>query len=199
MKKRYYIRGLGLGILITSILFSILYEPRLSDEEFVEKAEKLGYVKIEEIEIGNDDGYDKKGHSLKGMTDTPAPTPTETPVPTPTETPAPTPTETPVPTPTNTPGPTDTPVPTVSPTDTPAATPTGSPTEDVITVSIMVKRGMSSEIVCKMMLDAGIITDYYDFLHYLESRKLDTQINIGPHKLSSDMTYADLAHELTGK
>ena len=47
MKRKYYLRGLGLGILVTALVFTIAGPKELSDEEIIKRAEELGYVKEE--------------------------------------------------------------------------------------------------------------------------------------------------------
>jgi len=44
MKLKYFIRGLGVGIIITAILLGISYKSKLSDEAIITKAKKLGMV-----------------------------------------------------------------------------------------------------------------------------------------------------------
>ncbi|HBI73185.1 MAG TPA: hypothetical protein DDY59_08355, partial [Lachnospiraceae bacterium] len=45
MKLKYYMRGLGIGILLTTLLFALSgYQKKLSDQEIIERAEKLGMV-----------------------------------------------------------------------------------------------------------------------------------------------------------
>ena len=50
MKKKYYLRGLGFGILITALLFTfalVFYKPTLSDDEIRKKAKALGMVEAD--------------------------------------------------------------------------------------------------------------------------------------------------------
>ena len=47
MKLRYYMRGLGIGVLVTAILMSVTLNgktEKLSDEEIIARAEELGMV-----------------------------------------------------------------------------------------------------------------------------------------------------------
>lgn len=51
MKLKYYLRGLGIGIIITTIILMIAnsgYTKELTDEEIIARAEKLGMVMKEE-------------------------------------------------------------------------------------------------------------------------------------------------------
>ncbi len=53
MKAKYYLRGMGLGIMVTSLIFLIaglFYHPTLSDNEIILEAKKLGMVMEEEGE-----------------------------------------------------------------------------------------------------------------------------------------------------
>ncbi len=129
MKRKYYLRGLGIGILVTALVFVITKPSELTDEEIIKRAQELGYEKIEEKDI-------TPSLSIKDLMETGTPTPTQTVIltdtPAPTLTPTPTPTkepqETQAPTETPTPAPTMTEAPTKAPTLTPTAVPTETPT-----------------------------------------------------------------------
>ena len=51
MKAKYYLRGMGLGIIVTSLIFMIanlFYKPSLSADEIILEARRLGMVTAEE-------------------------------------------------------------------------------------------------------------------------------------------------------
>ena len=52
MKLKYYMRGLGIGIILSATILSISFhassKPQLSDEEIMKRAEELGMVRAEE-------------------------------------------------------------------------------------------------------------------------------------------------------
>lgn len=53
MKRKYTLRGMGLGIFVTALIFTIalLFEkPKLSDEEIIKEAKKLGMVEASDSE-----------------------------------------------------------------------------------------------------------------------------------------------------
>lgn len=53
MKLKYYLRGLGIGIIITTILLMIafaLHKPTMSDEDIIARAKQLGMVMPEDEE-----------------------------------------------------------------------------------------------------------------------------------------------------
>ena len=194
MKQKYYLRGLGFGILITSLVFLVTGPTKLSDEEIMKRAEELGYAKAEE-EVGPSIGI----QDLLAK-ETPVPTATKTPAPTNTPTPVPTevPTEEPEETVTPTPVPTLTPTATPTPTSTPIQTPTPK-TELIIKASILVEPGNTAGIVCDKIEAAGIIKDGEVLKDYLIEHKLTDYINVGSYNLSSDMSLKEIAKILTGR
>ena len=150
MKLRYYLRGLGIGIIVTAIIMNVAFSHKqeMSDEEIKARAAELGMIENTVLAPNHTptptaglaaQGQEQPGTAAPSGTDqqettvTPTPTtePTETPTPTPTtvSTETPMPTETPTPTPTTAPTETPTPTPTTAPTETPTPTPTTVPTE----------------------------------------------------------------------
>lgn len=182
MKKKYYLRGLGLGILVTALVFTITGSSKMSDEEIIKRAEELGYVKPS-AEIS-------PTISLKDLMETdptPIPTATPTPTPEPTETIQ----ETPVP---------DEPVePTVTPTPTPTPTVTNTPEISPVTATIVIERGNTATVVCNKIQEAGIVKSGEDFKKYLVKYNLTDYINVGSYTLSSDMSFEEIAGILTGR
>ncbi len=58
MKKKYYLRGLGIGILVTALLFVIalvFHKPHLSDAEIRRQARALGMIDAAEADDYSDD------------------------------------------------------------------------------------------------------------------------------------------------
>lgn len=68
MKLKYYLRGLGIGILVTTIIFMIFIrvdkEHILTEKEIIAKAEDLGMV-MQEDEVENEDENGKTLDQLK--------------------------------------------------------------------------------------------------------------------------------------
>ncbi len=61
MKLKYYLRGLGIGIIITTIILMIGFSRKgssLSDEEIIERASRLGMVMQEKSDAGGLPGID---------------------------------------------------------------------------------------------------------------------------------------------
>ena len=208
MKRKYYMRGLGFGILITTLVFCFLNSGGPTDEEVIKRAIELGYT-LQDPGTTPGLDLDELKEKTPAPTQTPSPTnsPTPEPTPTPTDMPVPTPTEIPVPTqtvaPTQTPVPQETEAPTQTPTPEPTATvaPTATPEPTVaaVRVQIVIVKGNTASKVCKMIEEAGIISDWEEFRDYLKSRNLVNEINVGKFTLSDDMTFEEIAKIITGK
>lgn len=185
MKQKYYLRGLGFGILITALVFIFAGPSEPSEEEIIKYAESLGYVKEASSSI-----------NLKNlMSGTPEPTEaldiTETPKPTEaldlTETPKPT--EAPM----------LTSAPILTPTPELSELPTETPDKKVITATIVVERGNTATMVCNKMVEAGILEDGDALRKYLVEHNLTDYINIGTYSFSSEMSFKEIAKILTGR
>ena len=63
MRFKYYLRGAGIGVILTTLIFTIafaVYKPTLSDDEIMKKAEALGM----EMPADDSDSADKKDTKL---------------------------------------------------------------------------------------------------------------------------------------
>lgn len=221
MKRKYYMRGLGVGILVTAILCAFAYpkqsEP-MTDAEVIARAKQLGYVKdeggvtpddIDKIKengkVSGTPGVTEDPESTPNITDEPegTPGPTSSPVPTP-EPPNPPdgPEKPDVPaTPTPAVKPTATSVPTKKPTEKPkaTATPVGSVSSDGKSYTITVERGMTATRVAERLAAAGAISDVNDFISYLRKNNLTDFINIGKFTIPKGASYEEIGHLLTGR
>ena len=144
MKRKYYMRGLGIGVIITAILFTLVFpknKQEITEAEIIAKAKELGYVKKSEgitpediNKIKEQEGMGTTPEGTQESTITPDTTPEPSGTPGPTMSPVPTPD---APTPPEEPDKPDAPeMPTKVPTrevlpDTPTPEPTKAPTEAV--------------------------------------------------------------------
>lgn len=206
MKLKYYLRGLGAGILFSVLVFVFVVGPKsadLSDEEIIAKAKKLGMVEKQEKNIDMEKLRDNTASSDSSK-NTPTGIPTSTNTPTPTSTPVPTtePTQTIIPTPTKEPTPTSIPtptailMPTVSPTDVLVE---DEPVSDVQsdTVVIEVLRGMTSEQICYLIEDMGLIEEALELNAYLIQNGYAEHLRVGKFSLYVGMTFDEIANQLT--
>ena len=198
MKLKYYLRGLGAGILFSVLVFVFVVGPpksEISDEEIIQRAKQLGMVEEKDNSIDME--------KLRGQSDDAKLSPTERPTPTlsPTHSPTPLPTPTPVPSPTDELTPTVSPSPTNVPTETPV--PTQPPPEDKtdsngkITAVIEIKSGMRSEDICAVIQSAGIIEDAMSLNAYLIQNGYAERLRSGQFELNSAMTFEEIAKILT--
>lgn len=221
MKRKYYMRGLGIGVLVTAILCGIVLpgkkEP-MTDEEVIARAKALGYVKEEGGVTAED--IDKlkeneKAAGTPGVSKEPevtgesdaTPGPTPSPVPTP-EAPNPpdkpdkpasptpgitAPEKTPSPKPTATNAPTVTNTSTV--TEAPARVPTKAPETDAYMVKV--ERGMTASKVAGLLEKTGVIKSAEEFVDYLRKEKLTDLINVGTFTIPSGASYEEIGKILT--
>lgn len=217
MKRKYYMRGLGVGVLVTALLCAVAFPKQkksMTDEQVIARAKELGYEKKDGGVTPED--IDKLKENEKS-TGTPGPTDTPTTIPEgPTPFPEPTPeapqppeqpekptsptpgaeklTGTPKPTPTNTPKPTSA----KTPTPKPKATSTPKPTAGADgKISVKVEKGMTARKVAERLESVGIIADAEDFIKYLVKEKLADSINVGTFSIPKGAGYSEIGKILT--
>lgn len=216
MKRKYFLRGTGLGILITALVFILLGKQGMSDEEVIKRAEELGYVKAEEVPVPTIDIEELRE---KEITPVPTAEPEGTEIPSPTGQPVGDtmePSVTPeaeitpetsadqeTPDPSISPDATMVPEPTEPPeiTDMPGQTGGEAQGEDKTVVQLMfeVKYGTSLTKICGQLEDEGIIDSASEFRKYLADNNMDYTIRAGLYNISSDMSYEELARVLRRK
>ncbi len=198
MKLKYYLRGLGIGILVTTVILSLAGVGRknMTDEEVVKRAKELGMVestllsdlpdqtKTDEVrptepEISLQPETSEPEESAS-TPETPE-APEETPV-APEETPE-APEETPV-------APEETPV---SPEDGNPDTPAGE------TVTLVIGRGESSTTVSKNLKKAGIVEDAAAFDRFLCNNGYDKKIITGTYEIPYGASEEEIAKIITRK
>lgn len=186
MNLKYYLRGLGIGIVITALLMSFATRNRndLTDEEIKERAVALGMVE------------------QKVLSDISANQPVETQEPQVTAEPTDnqqTPTAEPEMMPTETPAAEETAVPTETPVEEATAAPTEIPSdivEETETITIVVKSGETSWSISKALYEAGVIESASDFDAYLCQNGYDKTIRTGTFVISKSATYEEIAKKI---
>lgn len=205
MKLKYYLRGLGIGILITTVILSLagIGRKNMTDEEVVKRAKELGMVestllsdlpdqtKAEEVrptepETSLQPETSEQENSAEPEAgpgpETSEPETLEPEVsPEPEET-ASTP-ETPV-------APDETPV---SPEDGNTDTPAGE------TVTLVIGRGESSTTVSKNLKKAGIVEDAAAFDRFLCNNGYDKKIITGTYEIPYGASEEEIAKIITRK
>lgn len=200
MKLKYYLRGLGIGILVTTVILSLAGVGRknMTDEEVVKRAKELGMVESTLLSDLPDQTKTDEVRptepeiSLQPETSEPEPeesastpetpeAPEETPV-APEETPE-APKETPV-------VPEETPV---SPEDGNPDIPAGE------TVTLVIGRGESSTTVSKNLKKAGIVEDAAAFDRFLCNNGYDKKIITGTYEIPYGASEEEIAKIITRK
>ena len=211
MKLKYYLRGLGIGILVTTVILSLAGVGRknMTDEEVVKRAKELGMVESTllsdlpdqtktdevrptepEISLQPETSEPEAGPESEESASTP-----ETPV-APEETPE-APEETPV-APEETPEASkETPV---APEETPVSPEDGNP--DIPageTVTLVIGRGESSTTVSKNLKKAGIVEDAAAFDRFLCNNGYDKKIITGTYEIPYGASEEEIAKIITRK
>ncbi len=205
MKLKYYLRGLGIGILVTTVILSLAGVGRknMTDEEVVKRAKELGMVESTLLSDLPDQTKTDEVRptepeiSLQPETSEPeesASTP-ETPV-APEETSV-APKETPVAPEETSVAPEETPV---SPEETPVSPEDGNPdTPAGETVTLVIGRGESSTTVSKNLKKAGIVEDAAAFDRFLCNNGYDKKIITGTYEIPYGASEEEIAKIITRK
>ena len=179
MKLKYYLRGLGVGIVVTAVILTIANHlgNKMSDEDIIKRAAKLGMVMKEDESLFP---------PTEPETTTPEPT---SPSPAEQETTAVKPAE----------PETTTPEPTEPETTTPV--PAEPQTSGIVihTATITVTSGMYSEAVSQKLEEAGIVKNWREFNEYLTSNGYSERLQTGTHSFNSEMGYNEIAEILVSR
>lgn len=190
MKRAYFLRGLGAGILFTAILFTIINnggnKKSLTDQEIIVKAKQLGMVESIDDKL---DQIEKTANPSSEPTANPTQLPTESP----TE-PSVTPTIKPTIKPTTVPTVEPTVKPTVKPhdiKDTTSDNKGDGSSENYITITVT--DGMSSAKVAYRLSEKGAVDDPKDFNKYLSDNGYALKIKPGTYLVPMNASYSQLA------
>lgn len=182
MNMKDFLRGLGAGIIFSALIMLVAYMTsgsyRISDDEIIKRAEKLGMVMQDKpIVATNDDTEGIAQPTTEGTTEAKTEATTEA----------------------TTEGTTEATTEATTQTTTEATTEKNSAdgATDYITAEITVSKGMSSEQISKLVQDAGIIEDYMDFDKYLNENGYSNKLSVNTFNLNSNMSYEEIAKELT--
>jgi len=178
MKLKYYMRGMGVGIILTALILAISNKPKeLTDEEIIQRASKLGMVMKEDSS-----NLDKLIDVIKPSA---VATPTVAPIAEPTAEPTAIPTELPQIT--------------VTPAHDSDASVTEIPEEiktpEKITFKIL--SGMTSEKVAELLQESGLIDDAEDFNMYVVRQGKAGVIKTGTYTIPADSDYDEIIKIIT--
>lgn len=214
MKLKYYLRGLGIGVLVTAIILHFILgdgTSPMTDEQVKARAKELGMTEsmtLSQAASSNTSESLVTESSLDepvGQSPEPITLPTAEPSDQPTSSPSAIPTASPSVSPSVTPSPTATPSPTVSPSPSPSpsakpsASPSASPDSGERLISITVSNGDGSYAVAKKVMLAGLVESAAEFDEYLCNNGYDKILSTGTHKIKENSTYEEIAKALSGR
>ncbi len=197
MRLKYYLKGLGIGMIITALLMGIATrEPStMTDDEIKIRAKELGMVEPktladarQEVEIEPTLGPDEtKPPVISPSVEENQPADEKQPIEIPKETDEPN---------------IETqekdekePEVTIAPTAEPANTP--EPLDSQELISFEIHRGESSDSISKRLEEQGIVEDAVSYNNYLCNNGYDTKLNIGTYQLAIGMTKEEITKIIT--
>ena len=186
MKKKYFLRGFGIGILLTALVLCIGYRNQNEEKTVVQRARELGM----EFPERTPDALLISSGPAADVTRGPAATPKQKKV-------------TKAPTATSSPDPTarvkDTVTPMAREKTKVTKAPTAKPTTDTTrgTRTFTVRGGLLSSSVAREMKQAGIIKDADAFDEYLEKSGMARNVRAGQYKIPIGASYEEIARIIT--
>ncbi|CDC37211.1 tolA domain protein [Butyrivibrio sp. CAG:318] len=174
MKLKYYLRGLGIGILVTAAILTIVYHTKgsMSDSQIMKRAAQLGMV-MASTEDDTLFAQTTQVDTTIEETGTISVEETTTVVET-------------------------TEAVTEASTEKPTEAPTEAPTEPAAAEAVLtISPGMYSESVSAELVRLGIITNQKEFNSYLVNNGYAECIQTGDFKIKADMSYDEIARIIT--
>lgn len=174
MKLKYYLRGLGIGILVTAAILTIVYHTKgsMSDSQIMKRAAQLGMV-MASTEDDTLFAQTTQVDTTIEETGTISVEETTTVVET-------------------------TEAVTEASTEKPTEAPTEAPTEPAAAEAVLtILPGMYSESVSAELVRLGIITNQKEFNSYLVNNGYAECIQTGDFKIKADMSYDEIARIIT--
>lgn len=198
MKFKYFLRGLGTGIIFATLVCFVAFNTsgskEISDKEVIERARKLGMVEekssVKDLFVSDkkdkdsakekktEDSSSEKKKNDKKTTEEEKTTQTKT---------------TEVTTEQTTTEQTTEEKTTEQKTEASTEATTEKQEESAKEVTITIKGGMSSYPVCQMLQEIGVIKDAMDFDNYLIKNGYASRISVGTHTLKIGMSYEEIA------
>mgnify|MGYP000292466162 CR=1 FL=1 len=221
MRLKYFLRGVGIGILVTTIILTATHasERRMSDSEVIDRAIELGMsfsashsgqqsgteeASSDESSTGQetsgDDVTDDLQHDSETETEMGSQSPSETVSESTSDGEASPGKESEAVTGMTTQEITETTETTTElTTENNNASSAAGVMNNEVTCTINITKGMSSRTVCDMLKQNGIIEDAADFDRYLIKTGYDDKIRVGEVEVNSGMTYEELTASLYKK
>lgn len=203
MKLKYYLRGLGIGILVTTVILSLAGVGRknMTDEEVVKRAKELGMVESTLLsDLPDQTKTDEVRPTEPEISLQPETSEPEESASTPETPAAPEETTTTQEAPAASEETTTTQETPVAPEETPVSPEDGNPdTPAGETVTLVIGRGESSTTVSKNLKKAGIVEDAAAFDRFLCNNGYDKKIITGTYEIPYGASEEEIAKIITRK
>lgn len=182
MKVKYFLRGLGIGILVTTLLLFAGTKKAntntLTDAEIMERASELGMLTEDEVK---DYRMDESLDNLKdSLTATKEPVETEA-----TQAPKESASVSPSPSPE------------VSGEVKASPSPSASQKKEPATISIEIEPGMVSQNIAKYLYQKNLIGSASDFNNYMLERDVTKKLRVGTYEIPTDASYDEIIEIIT--
>ena len=184
MRLKYYMRGLGIGIILTALMYTLLgTKNSMTEEEIIAQAKKLGMVEVSQVPQDPEGGLLDKIHKDPDS-------PSLTPDPTPTSIKESEDTK-----PSISIKPSEiTPSPDLEPTEIPNVTePPQDSTSDNDYIYFTISSGMNSDQVAELVKEKGLISNAQEFDKYLVDNGYANRIRINTYKIPRGSDYKTIA------
>lgn len=186
MKKKYFLRGLGTGIVFTAVILMIATAGKnkntMTDKEVIKKAYELGMVEKEQVEATV---VPTTGASIK-VTKKPKQASTQIPV---------------TKAPQQTPKAEATTKPTIEPTKEPKETQTpknpDKKNKDKKSITVSITAGMWSEQLAAYLHKLELVKNAEEFDDFLCNNGYASNIKVGIYEIPKNATYAEIANIIT--
>lgn len=209
MKLKYYLRGLGIGMIVTALILGISFSNRqeqasqpMTDDQIKERAAELGMVDSSELTLAalqnsakqQAESTPEETTETQEQKETTGETTEET---EPAAEPQETQTETAEPETTASPEPAAEPEITAAPEVTSA--PETTAPEQTQTAGITINRGADSGSVSRQLYEAGLVENAKAFDNYLCNNGYSRSINPGTYEIAPGTSEEEIAKIITGK
>ncbi len=185
MKTKYFMRGLGTGLIVATLILCLIYAYKMSDTQIISRAKELGMVyeknqdsgiQLEEKEEKASDNNSEEEPSGEETSDKENQKEDDTVL-------------------------SEKETTTVAATETKESETTGVKQEETTTQSlyatIVIDGGMNSVEVSEKLQSLGVISDAKEFDYYLMKNGYSKNLQPGEHRLLKGANYEELAYILT--
>lgn len=179
MKVKYFLRGLGIGILVTTLLLFAgarkNVQESMTDEQIMQRAKQLGMLRKDEVsDFKMDQNLDNMKETINAS---PSPEPTKKAEVSEKEN-------------------QEKAEPSVSPAKKPEAK-KEKKKEDVQTISIKIEPGMVSQSIARYLYQKNVIGSAADFNTYMKEHNVTDKLRAGEFEIPIDATYEEIVEIIT--